>query len=236
MKSIKKTYWLIVVIVLAIAGTLLYSADMIRDYYIKSRLDPQVELTKAAKNMGGVKSFRYELHSGFTVDDRKEVISTVVGEKDHGNTHIKGEMVNTPVDIYYIDRTIYNYDTFSKHWLEIDSGTSQAEELLISELNPLSNFRFRDVGKVEKLGFEKIDGAECLIVKCSPTVESQLLETRWKDFEYRLWIDYNKNWIRKGELKATNKKTGKTRLNIEVTLKDFNESMEIKPPDTTTKK
>lgn len=236
MRSIKKTHWLIVVIVLAIAGTLLYSADMIRDYYIKSRLDPQVELTKAARNMGGVKSFRYELHSGFTVDDRKEVISTVVGEKDHGNTHIKGEMVNTPVDIYYIDRTIYNYDTFSKHWLEIDSGTSQAEELLISELNPLSNFRFRDVGKVEKLGFEKIDGAECLVVKCNPTVESQLLETRWKDFEYRLWIDYNKNWIRKGELKACNKKTGKTRLNIEVTLKDFNESMEIKPPDTTTKK
>lgn len=236
MSDINKTRWLIAVIVLAIAGVLLYSADMIRDYYIKSRLDPQVELTKAARNMGGVKSFRYELHSGFTVDDRKEVISKVVGEKGHGNTHIKGEMVNTPVDIYYIDRTIYNYDSFSNHWLEIDSGASQAEELLISELNPLSNFRFRDVGKVEKLGFEKIDGAECLVVKCSPTVESQLLETRWKDFEYRLWIDYKKHWIRKGELKATNKKTGKTRLNIEVILKDFNESIEIRPPDTTKKK
>ena len=191
----------------------------------------RVELMEATKNMVTVKSFRYTLNSGFTVDDRKEVISRVVGEKDHGNTHIKGEMVNTPVDIYYIDRTIYNYDTFSKHWLEIDSGTSQAEELMISELNPLSNFRFKDVTRVEKQGFEKIDGAECLVVKCSPTVESQLLETRWMDFEYRLWIDYSKSWIRKGVLYATNKKTGKTRLYIEATLKDFNDPIEIKPPD-----
>jgi len=221
--------------ILAIAGALLYSADMIKDYYIKSRLDPRVEMTEAIKKTTEVKCFRYTLASGFTVDDRKEVISRVIGEKDHGNTHIKGEMVNTPVDIYYIDRTIYNYDTFSKHWLEIDSGTSQAEELLISELNPLSNFRFRDIGKIEKRGFEKIDGAECLVVECSPTVESQLLETRWMDFKYRLWIDYNDNWIRKGVLSATNKKTGKTRLYIETTLKDFNDKIEVKPPDTSKK-
>jgi len=211
---------MILTAILAIAGALLYSADMIKDYYIKSRLDPRVEMTEAIKKTTEVKCFRYTLASGFTVDDRKEVISRVIGEKDHGNTHIKGEMVNTPVDIYYIDRTIYNYDTFSKHWLEIDSGTSQAEELLISELNPLSNFRFRDIGKIEKRGFEKIDGAECLVVECSPTVESQLLETRWMDFKYRLWIDYNDNWIRKGVLSATNKKTSKTRLYIETTLKD----------------
>ncbi|NLW91948.1 MAG: hypothetical protein GXY34_10180 [Syntrophomonadaceae bacterium] len=226
---------MILTAILAIAGALLYSADMIKDYYIKSRLDPRVEMTEAIKKTTEVKCFRYTLASGFTVDDRKEVISRVIGEKDHGNTHIKGEMVNTPVDIYYIDRTIYNYDTFSKHWLEIDSGTSQAEELLISELNPLSNFRFRDIGKIEKRGFEKIDGAECLVVECSPTVESQLLETRWMDFKYRLWIDYNDNWIRKGVLSATNKKTGKTRLYIETTLKDFNDKIEVKPPDTSKK-
>lgn len=231
MRSINKKRWIVLLIIVAIAGTLLYSADMIKHYYIRSRLDPRVELLESSRKMATVKSFRYNLHSGFTVDNRKEVISEVTGEKDHGKTHIKGEMVNTPVDIYYIDRTIYNYDTFSKHWLEIDSGTSQAEELLISELSPLSNFRFKDVTKVQKLGFEEIDGADCLVVKCSPTVESQLLETRWKDFEYRLWIDYNKGWIRKGMLSAVNKKTGKTRLNIEVTLKDFNEKIEIKPPD-----
>lgn len=218
-------------VILAITGALIYSADTIKDYYIKSRLDPRLELMEASKNTLKANSFRYTLDSGFTVDERKEVISRVIGEKDHGKTHIKGEMVNTPVDIYYIDRTIYNYDTFSKHWLEIDSGTSQAEELLISELNPLSNFRFRDIGKVEKRGFEKIDGAECLVVECVPTVESELLETRWMKFEYRLWIDYSDNWIRKGILAATNKKTGKTRLYIETTLKDFNDPIEIKPPD-----
>lgn len=223
---------MILAVLLAISGAIFYSADMIKDYYIKSKLDPRTELMEASQNTAKAKAFRYTLNSGFTVDERKEVISRVVGEKSRGNTHVKGEMVNTPVDIYYIDRTIYNYDTFSKHWLEIDGGTSQAEELMISELNPLSNFRFKDVSKVEKQGFEKIDGAECLVVKCSPTVESKLLETRWMDFEYRLWIDYKQSWIRKGVLYAVNKKTGKTRLYIEATLRDFNDPIEIKPPDT----
>ena len=66
-------------------------------------------------------SYRFSLQSGFTVDDRREVISEVDGEKQQGNTHIKGEMVNTPVDIYYLDRTIYNYDSLANKWLVIDS-------------------------------------------------------------------------------------------------------------------
>ena len=48
---------------------------------------------------------------------------------------------------------------------------------MISELNPLSNFRFKQVRSVEKLGFEVIDGTECLVVKCKPSIENELLET-----------------------------------------------------------
>ena len=138
------------------------SAQKIMDYYEKSQLEADVELRQALDNMPQLNSFRYRLQSGFTVDNRKEVISRVEGETEQGNTHIKGEMVNTAIDIYYIDRTIYNYDSFSKKWLVIESGTSNSEELLISELNPLSNFRFKDLNGIEKLGFEKIDGTDCL--------------------------------------------------------------------------
>jgi len=205
---------------------------MIHDYYIKSKLEPQVELTRACKNMAAVKSYKYTLLSTFTVDERKEVISEVTGEKQDGNTHIKGEMVNTPVDIYYIDRTIYNYDSFAKKWLVIPSSSSNSEELLISELNPLSNFRFKQIETVEKLGFEEIDGTECLLVKCRPSIESELLETMWKDFEYRIWLDFRKGLISKAELKATNKKMTSTKLNVTVTFSDLNRKMEIKPPET----
>ena len=143
--------------------------------------------------------------------------------------------VNTPVDIYYIDRTIYNYDSFAKKWLVIPSSTSNSEELLISELNPLSNFRFKQIKNVEKIGFEKIDGTECLLVRCRPSVESELLETMWKDFEYRIWIDFRKGLINKAELNAVNKKMTGTRLNVMVKFFAINEDMKIEAPETIAK-
>lgn len=220
--------------VFIIAGFL--SAEKIHDYYIKSKLEPQVELDRACKNMAAVTSYKYSLLSTFTVDARKEVISEVTGEKQDGNTHIKGEMVNTPVDIYYIDRTIYNYDSFANRWLVIPSSTSNSEELLISELNPLSNFRFKQIKTVEKLGFEEIDGTECLLVRCRPSIESELLETMWKDFEYRIWVDFREGLISKAELKATNKKMTSTRLNVTVKFSDLNKKIKIEPPETTARK
>jgi len=221
---------ILITVVLIVIG-ILASARTIKEYYVKSKLEPQIELEESSKNMTAVNNYRYSLLSSFTVDNREEVISEVQGEKNSGNTHIKGEMVNTPVDIYYIDRTIYNYDSFSKKWLVIESGTSSSEELLISELNPLSNFRFEQVNTVEKLKFEKIDGVECLVVSCKPTVESQLLETLWKDFEYQLWIDYKERLIRKATLNAVNKKEPKTRFHIKVVFSDFNKDLKIEPPD-----
>lgn len=222
-----------IIAVFAIVGFL--SAERIHDYYIKSKLDPQVELNRAFKNMEEVTSYRYSLLSTFTVDERKEVISEVTGEKHDENTHIKGEMVNTPVDIYYIDRTIYNYDSFAKKWLVIPSSTNNSEELLISELNPLSNFQFKQIKTLEKLGFEDTDGTECLLVSCRPSIESELLETMWKDFEYRLWIDFREGLISKAELNATNKKMTGTRLNVTVKFADLNEKIKIVAPDTAAK-
>jgi len=103
--------------------------------------------------------------------------------------------------------------------------------LLISELNPLSNFRFKEINQVEKQGFEEIDGAECMVVTCNPSVEAQLLETMWKDFQYRIWIDYKNDLIMKSALTATNKKNPGIVLNIDVKLSAFDENIEIKAPD-----
>lgn len=223
-------------LVVTIVIALLTSAQAINQYYVRSRLEPGLELQDALNNMAANNSFRYSLQSEFTVDDRREVISEVEGEKQLGNTHIKGEMVNTPVDIYYLDQTIYNYDSFSKKWLVIDSGTSNSEELLISELNPLSNFRFKDVNQVEKVKFETVDGADCLLVKCRPSVESQLLENLWKDFEYLIWVDYRNSNIRKAILTATNKRNDKTNLEIKVGFSDFGKNIEIKAPERSSTK
>jgi hypothetical protein len=214
----------------------LLSAEKIHEIYIKSQLEPLVELTESINNMYELDSYRYNLVSGFTVDQRKEVISQVAGEKQNGNTHIKGEMVNTEIDIYYIDRTIYNYDFFSDKWLVIESSSQSSEELLISELNPLSNFSFKEVAMIEKIGFEKVDGTECLVVKCNPAIENRLLETLWQNFEYKMWLDYKNRLVKKALLSAENKQSPNTVLKIEAKFSDFNKDIPINPPDATVKK
>ena len=236
-KVIIKIRW----IVLSVAALLLIggliSAERLHEIYVKSQLDPLVELNESINNMLELKSYKYNLASGFTVDQREEVISRVVGEKQDGKTHIKGEMVNTEIDIYYIDRTIYNYDSFSDKWLVIESSTKSSEELLISELNPLSNFSFKkQVELAEKLGFEKVDGTECLVVKCKPAIESQILETLWQNFEYQMWIDYKDRLVKKAVLVAANKQSPGTILKIEALFSDFNENITIDPPDISVKK
>ena len=206
------------------------SARSVSEYYLKSRLEPGIELQKALETMGTMDSYRFTLESGFTIDEKREVISAVKGERELGNTHIKGEMVNTPIDIYYLDQTIYNYDSVTEKWLVIDSGTSNSEELLITELNPMSNFMFKDINQVEKVGFEKVNGTDCLLVKCHPSVASQPLENLWKDFEYLIWIDYDKSTICKADLTAVGKNNDKTNLKIIVGFSDFGKKMDIKAP------
>jgi len=213
---------------LSIAGIL--SAKTIHEHYVKYKLVPTEELQLACDNMASLTQYRFNLKSGFMVEQREEVISQVQGEKAEGNTHIKGEMVNTPVDIYYINRTIYNYDSFTNKWLVIDSDTNNCEELLISELNPLSNFRLKSLGEVQKIGFEEVDGTECLVVSCQPMVESQLLESMWKEFDYQFWVDYHNKLIKKATLKAKNQQNENTTLQLQVHFSDFNEKIEIKPP------
>lgn len=219
-----------ILIVLSVFGL---AFDSLRDMYIKSRLEAKVELNRALASMGKINEYRYSLKSGFTVEGREEVISQVEGEKSQGKTHIKGEMINTAVDIYYINRTIYNYDSAAEKWLIIESDTSNSEELLISELNPMSNFRIRAPATVEKVGFEKVNGTECLVAACETGVESELLETFWQDFKYKFWIDYQKGLIQKARVEARNKDSFETLLKIELVFKDMNKEISIEAPDPT---
>ena len=210
------------IIILLLAGGLL-SADKLHKMYIKSQLEPEVELQEAIKNMQALKSYRYDIKSGFTIEQREEVISEVSGEKDAGKTHIKGEMVKTEIDIYYLDRTIYNYDSLSDKWLVIESSTSGPEELLISELNPLSNFIFKQIDTVEKVGFEEVDGVDCLLIEHQSEIESKLLETLCKFVNIRFGSTIRIEMVRKSCINPAQTNQSPTHLKI---LSKFNDSQQ----------
>ncbi|NLU49590.1 MAG: hypothetical protein GXX09_04145 [Syntrophomonadaceae bacterium] len=198
----------------------------------EAQLDPNQVLEEPLQNMAAAKSFKYRLESTISVDNRREVISRIQGERNSsGSTHIKGEMVKTPVDIYHIDRTTYNWDDSSKKWLVISDINSNTSNVLIAELDPLSNFNFKSISQVEKVGFEKVGNRKCITIKCAPSVENELMEVALKDFRYKLWIDYKDKLIRKATLSAVSKNNPDARLNMKVEFDDYNREITIKKPD-----
>ena len=74
---------------------------------------------------------------------------------------------------------------------------------------------------MKKLVLKKINGTECLVAACETGVQSELLETFWKDFKYKFWIDYKKGWIRRPRWRLKTKNLLRP-VKIEVVFKDIN--------------
>jgi hypothetical protein len=225
-----KRWWLIAALVaVAVLGGIFY---WVFNTYQASKINSQELLTEALDRTAAAKSFRYSLESALIVEGRREEISKIQGEKSpEGNIHIKGEMVKTPVDIYHFDQAIYNWDSFSERWLVIKDNQTDSTKVLISELDPLSNFNFKNIGEIKETGWENVDGRKCLIVNCKPSVENELMEILWRAFDYNIYIDVKEKLVRKATLAATSKNNDKTFLNMTVSFRDFNENISIEKPN-----
>ncbi|MGI6551510.1 MAG: hypothetical protein ACOX4Q_16065 [Syntrophomonadales bacterium] len=225
-----KRWWLIAALVaVAVLGGIFY---WVFNTYQASKINSQELLTEALDRTAAAKSFRYSLESALIVEGRREEISKIQGEKSpEGNIHIKGEMVKTPVDIYHFDQAIYNWDSFSERWLVIKDNQTDSTKVLISELDPLSNFNFKNIGEIKETGWENVDGRKCLIVNCKPSVENELMEILWRAFDYNIYIDVKEKLVRKATLAATSKNNDKTFLNMTVSFRDFNENIPIEKPN-----
>jgi len=226
----KKRRWLYSIIILLLVGLGLITWLVNRQQQI--RVDPNLLLKATLSQMNQVESFRYELRSELKVADRREVISSISGERaPGGGVHIKGEMVKSPVDIYYINNVSYNYDPYSKRWLVVEDAASNVGRVLVTELSPLSNFSFKQVNDVKLLGFEKVNGRRCAVLACDPSLENQLMEVYWDNFHYRLWCEPQLNILHKAELSAVSKHNPNTMLNLEVRFSDIGKPITIKKPE-----
>lgn len=225
-----KRWWLLAVLlaVLVAGGGISY---WLFTGYQEYRIDPQQLLTEALERTAAAKSFRYSLESSLLVEGRTEEISRVEGEKSpEGHIHIQGEMVKTPINIYHFDQAIYNWDSFSKRWLVIKDDETDHSKLLISELDPLSNFNFKSIGEIKRIGTETVDGNRCVVVNCKPSLENELMEILWQAFDYHIFIDAKDKLVRKATLSATSKNNAETFLNLTVSFTDFGQKIAIEKP------
>jgi len=214
---------------LALAGLLLVWGGY-QLYLSFSEVDPQVLLSDALTKTTGVQSFRFKTSSVMYVDGRKEVLSRIDGEKAGKRLHIKGEMVNTGVELYQVENKTYLRDYLGDNWMVVEDNDLEKSQLLMSELNPLAYFSIKDSMDLKAVDTEKVNGKKCVKLELRPDIDNPWLEVLWTDFHYTLWVDKSQRMIRKAVLKATEKADPQTRLEVTIEFRDFNEEIIIKTP------
>ncbi|HWJ02770.1 MAG TPA: DUF2092 domain-containing protein [Verrucomicrobiae bacterium] len=199
-------------------------------YRVVTKVEPQVTLDTALKKTAESKSFRYSMTQQMTVDGNNKLWTQITGEKNQSNTHIKGIMYGSEVDIYQIGDTLYQKDQLSKKWMIVKGTPTAAQDVFMTELNPLSGFNFKETGEVKYLGSDKVNGQKAQVFQMNPSVQNQLMETLWTDFSYKLYVSTKTNHLVKGVLQAKSKVKPDSILTMTVDFKDFGQGIEIKAP------
>lgn len=206
------------------AGTLLYE---------KLTLPvPEEALRQSLPKTLNTQSCRYQAVAVRVLDGQETVISEVSGEKNLQSVHIKGNLpiVKSEVEVYQFPDAMYRRDSLTKGWLVVPAKGRAAMEQLISEINPMGAFHFDDAIEVLYAGKEKVGKYSCRIYEVIGRGQNKYLELYWQDFNYRLWVDRKEGYIRKAEIMAEHRDNSQHLLKLTMTLSDYNEVIEIKPP------
>ncbi|RYD03113.1 hypothetical protein N752_22130 [Desulforamulus aquiferis] len=160
-----------------------------------------------------------------------EFYSKVEGERVMPDkVHIKGTILKTPVEFTQIQNNTYMRDPFSGKWITLNDVRMSQAELFVTELNPLSNFNFKDIPELSYRGEEQINGETLLAYELRPNVENIFLEEQFNDFFYKVWVDPKGKTIRQATIRA-NKTLGDVNgLEIFIKMWDYNRNLKIDIP------
>ena len=195
-----------------------------------SKIDPQQLINEAMTNTNASASFRFKTGSVMYVEGRQQRLSSITGEKTKEGLHIKGEMVNTKVDIYQIGKQTYLRDFMGDNWILIDENDLVKSQILMAELNPLAYFSIKDSMELKVVDTEKVKGRWLVKLEMRPDLDNPWLEVLWSDFHYTVWVDKEQRVISKAILRAKEKTDEKTRLELTIEFLDYNRDFKITAP------
>jgi len=191
--------------------------------------EPTDLVTHGLERLNAATSFRYSLTQHQWVEGKDRVLTQILGEKDGGNTRILGQLVGSEVEMIKIGDSTYSKDPFSKKWIRFANAPA-AQEVFLAELNPLSSLQMKELGEVMLSGQEKVNGEKTWVCHLKPSVQNQMMEVFWTDFQYTLYIRKSDKTIVKATIEAKNKaKSDPMTMTLE--FKDIGKKISIQAPD-----
>lgn len=190
--------------------------------------DPQQMTSLGLENLSKAESFSYTLTQEQSVGGKDRLLTRITGYKSGENIHIQGQLAGSEVEMVKIGEALYNKDPFTKEWLKF-SDISVAQRVFLVELDPLATLQLKEMGEVMISGNEEINGSKCWVYTLKPSIQNQMIDTFWSDFEYKLYIAKSTKTVSKAEIKAKNKETGEP-MTIILEITDLGRKITIQPP------
>jgi hypothetical protein len=217
----KRTIVLIIGISIVLTGGLL-------GHFIRQP-DPTDLVKNGLERLNAATSFRYSLTQHQWAEGKDRVLTQVLGEKDGGNTRILGQLAGSEVEMIKIGDSTYSKDPFSKKWIRF-ANTLAAQEVFLAELNPLSSLQMKELGAVILSDQGKVNGEKVWVCHLFPSVQNQMMEVFWTDFQYTLYIRKSDKMLVKATIEAKNKvKSDPMTMTLE--FKDIGKKITIQAPD-----
>ncbi|MBO8127732.1 MAG: hypothetical protein H0Z39_00815 [Peptococcaceae bacterium] len=192
-------------------------------------------LNEALENTKASETYRYRIESRLIGQDGESTLqSKIEGEREAPDRiHIRGKLVNSPIEFIQVEDTTYMKDQFSGKWLVIKGNRLAQNELFITELNPLAVFEFKDIPKITYKGRDGSFRKRLDLFEISPLVANTYLETLFTDFKYHLWVNPNDKRIVRASVEAVSRGNEKERLLVDLEFWDYGAEITVKAPEQT---
>jgi hypothetical protein len=191
--------------------------------------DPTSLVTHGIERLNSATSFRYSLTQHNWVEGNDRVLTQIQGEKEGANTRVFGQLVGSEVEMIKIGDSTYSKDPFSKKWIRFANAPA-AQEVFLAELNPLSSLQMKELGEVVLSGQEKVNGDKVWVCHLKPSVQNQMMEAFWTDFQYTLYVRKSDDMLVKATIEAKNKaKSDPMTMTLE--FKDIGKKITIQKPE-----
>jgi len=229
-QNLKRVKWKPIILVFLLI-VLLYGGV----YFFQevTKLPPQEAIKQSLFNTLHAQNYRFKVKATRLYEGKETLLSDLCGEKGAQGIYLKGmiPLIKADVEIYHLGNTLYRRDPFTKGWVVVPIEGRVGIEQLITELNPLGVFNFPEENLDAKdVGTERVQGKKCRVYEIMTRGENRYLQLFWQDFNYILWIDRKDGLIRQAQISANHRDDSLYNLKLLVSLYDYNEEIELKPP------